>query len=82
MDEDLEQKPQIPMSHFLSELKKAMQTLNELFESQESKEKILDLLHQEATHRRPWQFIQTAYINHNNDMNWLKNWCKNSQPLL
>jgi hypothetical protein len=82
MDEESEQRPQIPMSHFLSELKKAMQTLNELFEAQESKETILEMLQQEATNRRPWHFIQSALLNHQGDLQWLQRWCKNSQSLL
>jgi len=82
MHEDEESKPQIPMSHFLSELKKAMFALNELFDASAPKESILERLKNEAKQRRPWLYIEFAFKNHDNDLQWLQNWCKNSQSLL
>ena len=82
MHEDEESKPQIPMSHFLSELKKAMLALNELFEANSSKDAILERLQSEAKQRRPWLYIELAFNNHENDLHWLQSWCKNSHSLL
>ena len=82
MDDDLDNKPQIPVGHYLSELKKAMEALSEMFDAEASKESILERLEKESIDKRPWHYIQSAFVNHDNDINWLKSWCKNSQTLL
>jgi len=82
MDEEAETRPQIPVGHYLSELKKAMESLTEMFEGTDSQEQILVRIEKEAEQRRPWNYIQSALLNHDGDLKWLQKWCKQSQTLL
>ena len=74
--------PNIPVSHFLSALKRAMEDTVELIQSEIEEDLVIQHLRKSAEISRPWAAIETALDQHDVQLEWLKDWCRHSIPLL
>lgn len=68
--------PTIPVEHFLKELFKAMKWLIEATSKEKDKDILLNI-ERHAQISRPWKYLYEAYLNHDCDFNWLRQWCSN-----
>lgn len=59
-----------------------MEDTLELINSEIEDELVIQHLRKSADISRPWACIETALDNHGTQLDWLKEWCRNSMALL
>lgn len=59
-----------------------MEDTVELIDSDIGPELVIEHLQKSADVSRPWAYIELGLANHDNKLEWLKDWCINSIPKL
>ena len=74
----MNESPRIPPEHFLVELFRSMDLVVKLIEAHyRSPQEIIEQIKNNAQLSRPWGYIYYAYLNHDEDFEWLEKWCYN-----